>query len=192
MFDNRFCCCLVTQSCQTLRPHGPQYARLPCPSLSPRVCSNSCVELVMPCNNCCPLLLLPSTFHNIKGFSHESALCIRWPKYWSFSISPSSEYSGLISFYCLLFSNHLLSEIMLFAYLLIYCLTPSPDCKFQKNYLGLNTLCQVYFSKNSKLSRSVLKVNKLTVISSLYLLLESATGVELLVMSWLGALVLGF
>ena len=49
---------------------------------------------------CCPLLLLPSIFPSIKVFSNESVLCIRWPKYWSFSfnISPSSEYSGLISF----------------------------------------------------------------------------------------------
>ena len=47
-----------------------------------------------------PLLLLPSIFPSIRAFSNESALCIRWPKYWSFSfrISPSSEYSGLISF----------------------------------------------------------------------------------------------
>ena len=57
----------------------------------------------MPSNHlnlCCPLLLLPLTFLSIRGFSNESALCIRWPKYWrfSFSISPSSEYSGLISF----------------------------------------------------------------------------------------------
>ena len=49
---------------------------------------------------CCPLLLLPSVFPNTRLFSSESALCIRWPKYWSFSfsISPSNEYSGLISF----------------------------------------------------------------------------------------------
>ena len=49
---------------------------------------------------CCPLLLLPSSFPNIRVFSNESALCIRWPKYWSFSfsISPSNKYSGLISF----------------------------------------------------------------------------------------------
>ena len=44
-----------------------------------------------------PLLLLPSIFHSIRDFSNESAVGIRWPKYWSFSISPSSEYSGLIS-----------------------------------------------------------------------------------------------
>ena len=47
---------------------------------------------------CCPLLLLSSIFPSIRVFSNESALHIRWPKYWSFSISPSNEYSGLISF----------------------------------------------------------------------------------------------
>ena len=55
----------------------------------------------MPSNHlilCRPLLLLPSIFPSIRVFSNESALHIRWPKYWSFSISPSSEYSGLISF----------------------------------------------------------------------------------------------
>ena len=57
----------------------------------------------MPSNHltlCHPLLLLPSIFANIKAFSNELALCIRWPKYWSFSFSihPSNEYSGLISF----------------------------------------------------------------------------------------------
>ena len=57
-------------------------------------------ESVMPSNClilCCPLLL-PSIFPSIRVFSSESALCIRWPKYWSFSMSPSNEYSGLISF----------------------------------------------------------------------------------------------
>ena len=61
------------------------------------------IESVMPSNHlilCCPLLLLPSFFPSIGVFSNESALHIRWPKYWSFSfsISPSNEYSGLISF----------------------------------------------------------------------------------------------
>ena len=60
-------------------------------------------ELVMPSSHlilCHPLLLLPSVIPSIRVFSNESALCIRWPKFWSFSfsISPSSEYSGLISF----------------------------------------------------------------------------------------------
>ena len=61
------------------------------------------IESVIPSNHlilCCPLLLLPLSFPSISIFSNESVLRIRWPKYWSFSfnISPSSEYSGLISF----------------------------------------------------------------------------------------------
>ena len=61
------------------------------------------IESVMPSNHlilCCPLLLLPSVFPSIQVFSSESVIHIRWPKYWSFSfkISPSNEYSGLISF----------------------------------------------------------------------------------------------
>ena len=61
------------------------------------------IESVMPSSHlilCRPLLLLPSIFPSIRVFSNESALCIRWPKYWSFSfnLSPSSEHSGLISF----------------------------------------------------------------------------------------------
>ena len=58
-------------------------------------------ESVMPSNHlilCCPRILLPLNFPSIRVFSSELALHIRWPKYWSFSISPSSEYSGLISF----------------------------------------------------------------------------------------------
>ena len=69
---------------------------------TPRACSELAIESVMPSNHlilCCPLLL-PSIFPSIRVFSNESALSIRWPKYWSFSfnISPSNEYSGLISF----------------------------------------------------------------------------------------------
>ena len=61
------------------------------------------IELVMPCSHlilCRPLLLLPSIYPSIRVFSNESVLHIRWPKYWSFSfsINPTSEYSGLISF----------------------------------------------------------------------------------------------
>ena len=61
------------------------------------------IELVIPSDHlilCCPLLVLPSIFPSIRVFSNDSAVCIRWPKYWSFSfnISPSNEYSGLISF----------------------------------------------------------------------------------------------
>ena len=70
-----------------------------CPPLSLSVCQIH--DSVMPSNRlilCCPLLLLPSIFPTIRVFSGESALCIRWPKCWSFSVSPSSEYSGLIAF----------------------------------------------------------------------------------------------
>ena len=90
-----FSCSVVSDS---LWPHGLQHARLPSPSLSPRVCSNSC-----PSNHLIlyrPLLLLPIIFLSIKVFSNESALSIRWPKYWSFSFStsPSNDCSWLISF----------------------------------------------------------------------------------------------
>ena len=69
----------------------------------PELTQNSSIESVMPSNHlilCCPLLLPPSFFPSIRVFSNESTLRIRWPKYWSFSfnISPSNEYSGLISF----------------------------------------------------------------------------------------------
>ena len=89
----------------SLQTHGLQHARLACPSLSPRACSNSC-----PLSRWChptisssvihPRHLLLSVFPSIRIFSNESALCLRRPKYWSFSfsISPSNEYSGLISF----------------------------------------------------------------------------------------------
>ena len=91
---------VVIQSCPTLRPHGPQHARLPSPSPTPGACSNSCP--LMPFNHLilCPFLLLPSILPSIRVFSNESALCIRWPKHWSFSFSasPSNEYSGQISF----------------------------------------------------------------------------------------------
>ena len=77
----------------SLPPHGLQHARLPCPSPSPRACSNPCpFRMVMPSNQlifCHPLFLLPSIFPRIRVFSNESALHIRWPMYWSFSISPS-------------------------------------------------------------------------------------------------------
>ena len=86
----------------SLQPHESQHSRPPCPSPTPGACLNLSVKSVMPFNHfilCYPLLLLPSIFPSIKFFSNESVLCIGWPKYWnfSFSISPSNEYSGLIS-----------------------------------------------------------------------------------------------
>ena len=89
---------------ESLWSHGLQQARLPCPSSTPGACSKlMSIKLVMSSNHlilCHPLLLLPSIFLSIRVFSNESVLRIRWPKYWSFSfsISPSKEYSGLISF----------------------------------------------------------------------------------------------
>ena len=90
----------------SLQPHGPQQLRLPCPLPTPGDCLNSSIESVMPSNHLilstvalfsCPQFF-PASFPRV--FSNESALCITWPKYWSFnfSISPSNEYSGLISF----------------------------------------------------------------------------------------------
>ena len=86
----------------SLRPHDQQHARPPCPSPTPSLPQPTSIELVMPSNHlilCRPLLLLPSIFPSTRIFSDESVLHIRWPKYWSFSfsISPSNEYSGLSS-----------------------------------------------------------------------------------------------
>ena len=86
----------------SLQPHGPQHARLPSPSPTPRT-QTHVHQVMMPPNHlilCRPLLLLPSIFPSIRVFSNESAVCIRWPKYWSFSfnISPSNEHSRLNSF----------------------------------------------------------------------------------------------
>ena len=88
----------------SLRPYGLQHARPPCPSPTHKgLLKLMSIESVMPSNHLilrCPLLLPPSIFSNIKVFSNESALHIRWSKYWSFSfnISPSNEHPGLISF----------------------------------------------------------------------------------------------
>ena len=95
-----FSCSVVSDS---LQPHGLQHTRVSCPSPTPRACSNSC-----PLSQCChltisssvtPISSCPQSFPALES-SNESALRIRWPKYWhfSFSISPSNEYSGLISF----------------------------------------------------------------------------------------------
>ena len=86
----------------SLRPHEPQAHQASLTitnSQSPP--KSMSIELVTLSNHlilCGPLVLLPSVFPSIRVFSSESALCIRWPKYWSFSFSPSNEHPGLISF----------------------------------------------------------------------------------------------
>ena len=87
----------------SLRSCGLQHARPPFPSPAPEFPQSMSTESVMPSNHlilCHSLLLPPSIFLSIRVFTNESALCIRWPKYWSFSFSvcPSNEYSRLISF----------------------------------------------------------------------------------------------
>ena len=87
----------------SLQSHGLQHTRLPCPPVSLGLAQTHAhwVSEVghSTISSCCPLLLLPSSFPRIRLFSDEPVLCIRWSKYWSFrfSISPSNEYSGLIS-----------------------------------------------------------------------------------------------
>ena len=100
MFSSvQFSCSVMSES---LWSHELQHARPLCPSPWSLLKLMS-IESVVPSNHlipCCPLLLLPSIFPSIRLFSNESVFHIRWPKYWSFSfsISPSNEYSGLISF----------------------------------------------------------------------------------------------
>ena len=95
----KFCPSVMSDS---LQPHAVQLARLPCASPTPSVYSNSCPTSpwCLPTFSYHPLLLLPSTFPSIRVFSSESVLPNRWTKCWSFSfsISPSNAYSGLISF----------------------------------------------------------------------------------------------
>ena len=96
--------CLVTQSCLTLcNPWTAAHQASLSITSSWSLLKLMSVESVMPCNHlilCHPLLLLPSVFPRIRVFFNESVLCTRWRKYWSFSfsISPSNEYSGPISF----------------------------------------------------------------------------------------------
>ena len=92
----------VAQSCLTLQYHRLQHPGLPSITNSRSLLKLMSIESVMPSSHlilCCALLL-PSIPPSIRAFSNESVLRIRWPKYWSFtfSISPSNKYSGLISF----------------------------------------------------------------------------------------------
>ena len=85
----------------SLQPHGLQHARLFCPPLLPRVCSNLCPLswwCYLTTSSSAPSSPFAFNLSSIRVFSNELALCIRWPKYWSFSISPN-EYSGQIFFW---------------------------------------------------------------------------------------------
>ena len=97
------CLLLFSRHVTSLSPHGLQHARPLSPTISQSLPKFMSIESVMPSNHlilCCPLLLLPGLFPSIRVFSNESVVRIRGPKYWSFSfsISPSSEYSGFISY----------------------------------------------------------------------------------------------
>ena len=96
------CCCSVAQSCLTLcNPWTAVRQTSLSFTISWSLLKFMCIESVMPPNRLILChALLPSIFHSIRVFSNETALCFRWPGYWSFSlsISPSSEYSGLICF----------------------------------------------------------------------------------------------
>ena len=102
MKTNKGFYCSVAQSCRTIcDPHRLQHARIPCPSLYPFLKRMS-IESMRPSSHLIlffPLLLLPLIFPSIRVFSNELVLHIKWPKYWGFTfvISPSNEYSGLIS-----------------------------------------------------------------------------------------------
>ena len=96
------CCCSIAQSCLTVTPPAACQTSLSF-TISQSMLKFMSIELIMPSNHlvlCQLLLFLPLIFLGIRVFSKELSLCIRWPKYWSFnfSISPFSEYSGLISF----------------------------------------------------------------------------------------------
>ena len=99
-----YCCCSVTKSCLTLcDPMDHSTPDFPVLHDHLGLAQTPCIESMVPSNHlilCHPLLLLPTIFPNFRVFSNESGLCIRQPEYWSFSfsISPSNEYSGLISF----------------------------------------------------------------------------------------------
>ena len=93
-----FSCQVVSDSVQ---PHGLQHTVSLSLTVSQSLLRFMSTESMMPSNHlilCCSLLLLPSILPIIRVFPSETAVCIRWPNYWSFSFSPSSEYSGLISF----------------------------------------------------------------------------------------------
>ena len=138
-----FCCCSVAQSCPTLCDPMDCKASLSL-TISRSLLKLMSIELVMPSSHlvlCRPLLLLPSIFPSIRAISNESALCIRWPKYWNFSFSmrTSSEYSGLISFKmtCLIslqFNKYLWPVHIKFSVLCHHGVSFSPNINYYPRY----------------------------------------------------------
>ena len=103
VFSNQFSSVQLLHHVQLFSTHGMKHTGFPVyhHHQLPELLKLMSIESVMPSNHrilCHPLLLPPSIFPSIRVFSNESALCIRWPRYWSFSISPSNDNSGLISF----------------------------------------------------------------------------------------------
>ena len=102
MLFSLFFCCWLAQSCQLFVTAWTAACKASLSfTISQSLLKLTSIESMMPSNHlilCCLLLFLPSVFPSMRVFFSESALCIRWPKYWSFSIIPSNGYSGLISF----------------------------------------------------------------------------------------------
>ena len=128
---------LLLSSCSIMSDSlkGLQHARHPCPSPYPRVCSNTCL-LSWWCHPTISFSVVPfsfclQSFPPSGSFSNDSTVCIRWPKYWSFSISPSNEYSGLISFRIDWFDppavNGTLKNILHVSMLFSWNIPPSPS-----------------------------------------------------------------
>ena len=144
------------------------------------------IELVMPSNHlirCHPLLLLPSILASIRVFSNESVLCIRWPKYWSFSfnLSPSNEYSGLISFrmdwdskgLSRVFSNTTIQKHQFFSAHFIYgpCMTTGKTIALTR-WTFVGKVMSLLFNMLSRLVKAFLPKRTSLLISRLQSLLQ--------------------
>ena len=145
----------------SLWPHGLQQAWLPCPSPSQSLFKPISIESLMPSNHlilCRPLLHLPSIFPSIRVLPNESVLPIRWQNYWSFSISPSNEYSRLISFRTdwfdllavqgtlkSLLQHHSSKALILWCWSSLWSLTSIHDCwkNYSFDYMDLCTQSNV-------------------------------------------------
>ena len=150
----------------SFQPHGMKHARLSCPSWSPRVCSDLCLlswwyHLTILSGPC---LLPPSIFPRISVLSNESALYITWSKYWSFSfsISPSSEYSGLISFRIDWFNLHAVQKTLM-------SLLQDHNSKasiFQSSAFFMFRLSQLYMTTRKTIALPIMDLSQQSDISA--------------------------